>query len=206
MLPTTETCDNGGNCYPKLLEATEEFKEILGGQECLEVDDDDETFSQVNTGYYSLPIIQKKPQPQPLPLPQCHKEKTNLILHLLNSLSSEEGNDIKVLSRLLYALSSIVRGNKAAMKIVNENDGLSLLAILCKKLEDDEVRVKCALFITDFIDPNMVAKAGESDDVILYDLGVNYFNLLQLIILVIMTNYDDDDDDIINNEKLPELA
>ncbi|RHZ67573.1 hypothetical protein Glove_300g29 [Diversispora epigaea] len=48
------------------------------------------------------------------------------------------------------------------MKAVNDNDGLSQLAILYAKLEDNEFRVKYALFITEFIDPNM-------------DPGVNYF-------------------------------
>ncbi|RHZ67644.1 hypothetical protein Glove_300g57 [Diversispora epigaea] len=391
---TTEICDKGGNCYPKLFEATKEFKEILEGQEIprglhikidfetgkkyaklldpsdsgssSEVvlfendemdDDDDETFSQVNTLHqqeslqeslkeslkeslhdtlnldnnnnenrdryrnrnkyknynYSLPIIQKKPQPQPVPsqrhkennrishsdhllfdnyisqlikslssssqqqqqsltmilsaldgleelvheldfgiklskgeglksiisllnhdsneikkkaalvigaamqnnpLAQSHALRMNLIPRLLNSLSSEEGNDIKVLSRLLYALSSIVRGNRAAMKIVNDNDGLSLLAILYEKLEDNEFRAKCALFITDFIDPNMVVKAGESDDVfdqqqqqgnsLLFsfsDVIRSWCELFQFTLINHIDNVDDDDDDFINKKS-----
>ncbi|RHZ67572.1 hypothetical protein Glove_300g21 [Diversispora epigaea] len=52
------------------------------------------------------------------PLAQIHALRMNFISHLLNLFSSEEGNDIKVLSRPLYALSSIVRGNKVALKIV----------------------------------------------------------------------------------------
>ncbi|CAG8655990.1 9573_t:CDS:2, partial [Dentiscutata erythropus] len=88
------------------------------------------------------------------PLAQDEALKLDLIPYLLDLLSSE--TDIKVSSRLLYALSSIVRGNKESIQSVKNNQGLSRLAIVYQKLENNEFRAKCALFVTDFIDPNMV--------------------------------------------------
>ncbi|CAG8598326.1 35735_t:CDS:2, partial [Gigaspora margarita] len=88
------------------------------------------------------------------PLAQDEALKMDLISYLLDLLSSE--TDIKVSSRLLYALSSIVRGNKDSIQSVKNNQGLSRLAIVYQKLKNNEFRAKCALFITDFIDPNMV--------------------------------------------------
>ncbi|RIB29893.1 armadillo-type protein [Gigaspora rosea] len=88
------------------------------------------------------------------PLAQDEALKMDLIPYLLDLLSSE--TDIKVSSRLLYALSSIVRGNKESIQSVKNNQGLSRLAIVYQKLKNNEFRAKCALFITDFIDPNMV--------------------------------------------------
>ncbi|RHZ85165.1 hypothetical protein Glove_71g60 [Diversispora epigaea] len=55
----------------------------------------------------------------------------NIILHLLNSLSSDEGNDANDV--------------KGTMKVVNDDDGLSRLAILYAKLEDNEFRVKMCI-------------------------------------------------------------
>ncbi|CAG8549101.1 1151_t:CDS:2 [Acaulospora colombiana] len=88
------------------------------------------------------------------PLAQGEALRMNLIPQFLDSLSEEQ--DIKVSSRLLYALSSIVRGNRRAIQTVNSYQGLSRLATLYQKFENNEFRAKCALFVTDFIDPNMV--------------------------------------------------
>ncbi|RHZ88392.1 hypothetical protein Glove_23g91 [Diversispora epigaea] len=60
--------------------------------------------------------------------------------------------------------------------------------------EDNECRVNCASFITDFIDPNMVIKGSresEADDVF-------YQRQEQQQGIIII---DDDDDDIIKNHK-----
>ncbi|CAG8469504.1 2097_t:CDS:2 [Cetraspora pellucida] len=87
------------------------------------------------------------------PLAQDEALKLDLIPYLLDLLSSE--TDIKLSSRLLYALSSIVRGKKESIQSIKDNQGLSRLAVIYQKLENNEFRAKCALFVTDFIDPNM---------------------------------------------------
>ncbi|CAG8498098.1 10239_t:CDS:2, partial [Acaulospora morrowiae] len=88
------------------------------------------------------------------PMAQNEALKMNLIPQFLKYLSEEQ--DTKVQSRLLYALSSVVRGSRQAIQEVNNYQGLSRLATLYQNLENNELRAKCALFITDFIDPNMV--------------------------------------------------
>ncbi|CAG8820092.1 2583_t:CDS:1, partial [Racocetra persica] len=87
------------------------------------------------------------------PLAQDEALKLDLIPYLLDLLSSE--TDIKVSSRLLYALSSVVRGNKESIQSINDNQGLSRLATVYQKLDNNDFRAKCAVFVADFIDPNM---------------------------------------------------
>ncbi|CAG8587268.1 8875_t:CDS:2, partial [Cetraspora pellucida] len=87
------------------------------------------------------------------PSAQDEALKLDLIPYLLDLLSSE--TDIKVSSRLLYALSSMVRGKKESIQSIKDNQGLSRLAVVYQELENNEFRAKCALFVTYFIDPNM---------------------------------------------------
>ncbi|CAG8538343.1 4115_t:CDS:10, partial [Scutellospora calospora] len=103
------------------------------------------------------------------PLAQDEALKLDLIPYLLDLLSSE--TDIKVSSRLLYALSSIVRGNQESIQSIKNNQGLSRLAIVYQELENNEFRAKCALFVTDFIDPNMVKVVNKKFNTLFDDMG-----------------------------------
>jgi len=80
-----------------------------------------------------------------------------IVARLLDHLSIE--TDTKVLNRLIYALSSFVRGNRNAIQSVKDNNGLERLSTLYENSSDNEFRAKCALFVTDFIDPNMIQVA-----------------------------------------------
>jgi nucleotide exchange factor SIL1 len=77
-----------------------------------------------------------------------------IVTRLLDNLSIE--SDIKVSIRLIYALSSMMRGNQDAIQSVKDNNGLQRLSYLYENRLDNEFRAKCALFVTDFIDPNMI--------------------------------------------------
>lgn len=82
-----------------------------------------------------------------------------IVTRLLDNLSTE--TDIKVSIRLIYALSSMVRGNQNAIQSIKDNNGLQRLSDLYENKLDNEFRAKCALFVTDFIDPNMI-KVGQN--------------------------------------------
>ncbi|KAK9729280.1 nucleotide exchange factor sil1 [Basidiobolus ranarum] len=79
--------------------------------------------------------------------------KLDLVSRVLENISSEQHP--KVLSRYMYAFSSIVRGNKQAIRIVNERNGLTRLAELYPKHQNEDFQKKCAVFVTDFLNPDM---------------------------------------------------
>ncbi|ORY05420.1 hypothetical protein K493DRAFT_296471 [Basidiobolus meristosporus CBS 931.73] len=77
----------------------------------------------------------------------------DLVGRMLTRISSEQ--QPKVLSRYMYALSSMVRGNTQAIKVVNEKGGLTQLAGLYVKHQNEDFRKKCAIFVADFLNPDM---------------------------------------------------
>ncbi|CAJ0918356.1 6096_t:CDS:2, partial [Entrophospora sp. SA101] len=88
------------------------------------------------------------------PSAQNNAINLNLFPYLLDKFSKE--NNLKVSSRLLYALSSLVRGNEYAIQFIKNNQGLETLTNVYTKFDDNEFKAKFAVFISDFIDPNMV--------------------------------------------------
>ncbi|CAG8589719.1 3710_t:CDS:2, partial [Diversispora eburnea] len=228
---TTEICDNGGNCYPKVFEATEEFKEIFEGQEVprgkkyaklLDSDDsrsssevvlfeddedeDEEIFSNILS---ILDGLEELVHELDFGIKLSKGEGLKSIISLLDHGS----NEIKKKAALVIGAAM-----QLAMKIVNDNDGLSLLAILYGNLKDNEFRTKCALFITDFIDPNMVDKSGEADDVLdqqqqgnsllfsFSDVIGSWCELFQFTLLDRIDNVDEEEeDDIISQISSQEL-
>ncbi|CAG8508997.1 508_t:CDS:2 [Funneliformis caledonium] len=90
------------------------------------------------------------------PTAQNDVSHLNIVTRIFESLSIE--SDIKVSIRLLYALSSIVRGNKNAIQFIKDSNGLQSLVNLYQSSSNNEFRAKCALFISDFIDPNMIGQ------------------------------------------------
>ncbi|CAJ0864298.1 833_t:CDS:2, partial [Entrophospora sp. SA101] len=88
------------------------------------------------------------------PSAQNNAINLNLVPYLLDKFSKE--NNLKVSSRLLYALSSLVRGNEYAIQFIKNNQGLETLTNVYTKFDDNEFKAKFAVFISDFIDPNMV--------------------------------------------------
>ncbi|RHZ79201.1 hypothetical protein Glove_151g118 [Diversispora epigaea] len=76
------------------------------------------------------------------------------------------------------------------MKIVNTIERLFRLAILCEKVDDNEFRVKWALFIADSIDSNMVVKGNKVGEV-----DQQQHRILVRIISIYLMNDDDDDGD-----------
>ncbi|RGB37583.1 armadillo-type protein [Rhizophagus diaphanus] len=93
------------------------------------------------------------------PIAQDDVKHLRIVTRLLDNLSTE--TDIKVSIRLIYALSSMVRGNQNAIQSIKDNNGLQRLSDLYENKLDNEFRAKCALFVTDFIDPNMI-KVGQN--------------------------------------------
>ena len=60
--------------------------------------------------------------------------------------------------------SKFFRENYEIKKIrwaIKENNGLQRLSVLYENISNNEFRAKCALFVTDFIDPNMI-KVGQN--------------------------------------------
>ncbi|RIA87445.1 armadillo-type protein [Glomus cerebriforme] len=88
------------------------------------------------------------------PTAQDDVKHLRIVSRLLDRLSNE--TDVKVSIRLIYALSSIVRGNQNAIQSIKDNNGLQRLSVLYGNRSNNEFRAKCALFVTDFIDPNMI--------------------------------------------------
>ncbi|CAG8529447.1 7790_t:CDS:2 [Paraglomus occultum] len=89
------------------------------------------------------------------PKAQSLSQTHNLIAILLKFLSTER--NAQVASRFLYALSSIVRGSSSASESLARHYGLSVLIDTYVSSTSDDYRAKCALFVTDLLDPNMMA-------------------------------------------------
>ncbi|KAG9298193.1 hypothetical protein G9A89_002681 [Geosiphon pyriformis] len=88
------------------------------------------------------------------PTAQTIALQLNLVPRVLDRLISE--HDVAFSSRLLYALSSIIRGNEKAVESFQNNEGLILLADFYTSTINEELQGKCAVFITDLFDPNMI--------------------------------------------------
>ncbi|CAG8448235.1 2144_t:CDS:2 [Ambispora gerdemannii] len=102
------------------------------------------------------------------PFSQKNAISLNLIPRLLDIISYNHDN--KYSSRLLYALSSIIRGNSEGVQsFLYDNQGLLRLAAYYASNRDEEIRAKCAIFITDLFDPKMVTTTSESDKKISYN-------------------------------------
>jgi nucleotide exchange factor SIL1 len=99
--------------------------------------------------YFRITCLQNNPIAQSLS--QTH----NLIPILLKFLSIE--SNAHVSSRFLYALSSIVRGSSSAIDSLARHHGLSILMDAYTSSTNEDFKAKCALFITDLVDPNMTA-------------------------------------------------
>ncbi|CAG8599695.1 9548_t:CDS:2 [Ambispora leptoticha] len=95
-----------------------------------------------------------------------------LIPRLLDIISYNYNH--KYSSRLLYALSSIIRGNNEGVQsFLYDNQGLLRLATYYASNQDEEIRAKCAIFITDLFDPKMMTTSSDSDK------KINYHNHYQ---------------------------
>ncbi|RHZ74779.1 hypothetical protein Glove_219g54 [Diversispora epigaea] len=110
---------------------------------------------------YSLPIIQKKPQPQPSPPPTPNNIK-------------------KIIKKAALVIDAAMQPCTKNESIPHLNSFLSEEGNNIKVLsQDNECRVKCASFITDLIDPNMMIKGNresEADDVFYQRQGIHHYH------------------------------
>ncbi|KAJ1985481.1 nucleotide exchange factor sil1 [Dimargaris cristalligena] len=81
---------------------------------------------------------------------------------LVNRIQAESAP--AVLNRLVYALSTLVRGDPLAIELFTNHAGIHILAQLYDTTPDVSLQRRCATLISDMFNPQMVSAPAQIDD------------------------------------------